>query len=400
MSDAESPKRRAQLVLVTPDGAVVGALPALSVDTPWWQHVEPVVERARQVFGIEVVVLRLLAADRDRPPGGQVTYLAEIAEPAPATSWRGTLEDHPLRRDYARPGGPAADLAWAETALATRGLHLTGKPVQVRTWNLSSLWRLPVADRAAWLKCVPPFMRHEGSLLRRLAGARVPTVLGAEAGRTLMADVPGLDLYDPTAAQAMAMVDLLVDLQRAWSGRIAVLLGLGVPDWRAPALIAAIADVVERTRSEIDAEDGVTLDRFVEDLPRRMAEAEACGLPDTLVHGDFHPGNVRGEGLDLTLLDWGDAAIGHPLLDQAAFLSRLSPDLVDETRARWLNLWRQAYPGADPARAEALLAPVAAARAAAVYRRFLDGIEPSEHPYHRADPANWLRRTAALLQPG
>ena len=400
MSDADATGRRAQLILVTPDGAVVGALPALSVDTPWWQHVEPVVERARRVFGVEVVVLRLLSADRDRPPGGQVTYLAEIAEPAPATPWRGTLEDHPLRLDYARPGGPAADLAWAETALAARGLRLAGKPVQVRTWNLSSLWRLPLGEGAAWLKCAPPFMHHEGPLLRRLVGARTPAVLGCEGGRTLLADIPGQDLHDPTAAQATAMVDLLVDLQRAWSGRISVLLGLGVPDWRAPALIAAIADVVDRTRPELLAEDAALLDRFVEDLPRRMAEVDACGLPDTLVHGDFHPGNVRGEGLDLMLLDWGDAAIGHPLLDQTAFLDRLSPDFADAARARWLDLWRQACPGADPARAEALLAPVAAARLAAVYRRFLDRTEPSEHPYHRADPADWLRRTAALLPRG
>ena len=35
---------------------------------------------------------------------------------------------------------------------------------------------------------------------------------------------------------------------------------------------------------------------------------------------------------------------------------------------------------------------------AAVYQRFLDNIEPSEHPYHRADPAEWLRRTAALVR--
>ena len=45
-----------------------------------------------------------------------------------------------------------------------------------------------------------------------------------------------------------------------------------------------------------------------------------------------------------------------------------------------------------------LLAPVAAARQAVIYRKFLDNIEPSEHPYHRADPARWLTRTAALVR--
>jgi hypothetical protein len=42
--------------------------------------------------------------------------------------------------------------------------------------------------------------------------------------------------------------------------------------------------------------------------------------------------------------------------------------------------------------------PLAAARQAVIYRAFLDGIEPSEHVYHRADPADWLHRTAVLLR--
>ncbi|MEO1248940.1 MAG: phosphotransferase, partial [Pseudomonadota bacterium] len=29
-----------------------------------------------------------------------------------------------------------------------------------------------------------------------------------------------------------------------------------------------------------------------------------------MVHGDFHPGNVRGDGNRLTLIDWGDCGIG------------------------------------------------------------------------------------------
>ena len=53
-------------------------------------------------------------------------------------------------------------------------------------------------------------------------------------------------------------------------------------------------------------------------------------------------------------------------------------------------------PGADPRRAAELLAPVAAARQAVLYQGFLDRIEPSEHPYHRADPALCLGRAGTL----
>jgi hypothetical protein len=44
-----------------------------------------------------------------------------------------------------------------------------------------------------------------------------------------------------------------------------------------------------------------------------------------------------------------------------------------------------------------LLAPVAAARQAVIYQRFLDNIEPAERVHHRADPADWLHQTAVIL---
>jgi hypothetical protein len=67
-------------------------------------------------------------------------------------------------------------------------------------------------------------------------------------------------------------------------------------------------------------------------------------------------------------------------------------------RAHWAQEWRDVVPGSHPVRAAALLAPIAAARQAVIYRRFLDNIEPSEHPYHVADPVMWLKRTATAAQ--
>jgi len=327
-----------------------------------------------------------------------VTYLAEVAEGVRAQSWTGVLDDHPRRQSFARPGGPAADLAWARARLAERGIRPTAPPTQVRTWNLSSLWRVPVEGQTVWLKVVPPFFAHEGALLALIGGARVPTVLGHNGGRMLLAEIVGEDLYAAGLPLQREMVNLLVDLQRLWTDRVAELLALGLPDWRAPALAAAIADVIDRMRDEISAEDRVTLAGFVRGLPSRFDEVAACGLRDSLVHGDFHQGNFRGDGRALTLLDWGDSGVGHPLLDLPAFFERVPSDAIGAVRAHWLQQWSKAVPGSDPARASVLLAPVATARQAATYRSFLDNIEPSEHRYHRADPAKCLIATAALVR--
>ncbi|MEX0853863.1 MAG: aminoglycoside phosphotransferase family protein [Bauldia sp.] len=394
------PARTARLVLVTPDGVVVGCLPPVEVSTPWWQDIGPVVQAARDRHGIDITVLRLLEAELDRPPGGCVTYLAEVAGPAPAEPWDGVLDDHPLRPPYARPGGPAADIRWAEAIIRARGLIPTDRPAQLRSWNLSSIWRLPTDHVPVWLKVVPPFFAHEGKVLAALAGEPVPTLLGNDGGRTLLAEIPGDDLYAAALPQLLAMVALLVGLQRPWLGRVNQLLALGLPDWRAPALRPAIEDVVERSTDALPKDARQILERFLSDLPRRFAEIAACGIGDTLVHGDFHPGNFRGDWDRLFLLDWGDSGVGHPLLDQPAFLERIGGRESEAVRGQWTRLWLEAAPGSDPARAATLLAPIAAARQAVIYQRFLDSIEPAEHPYHRADPALWLQRTAELARPG
>ena len=77
---------------------------------------------------------------------------------------------------------------------------------------------------------------------------------------------------------------------------------------------------------------------------------------------------------------------------------RAPANAVEPLRDQWTAEWEAALPGSDPRRAALLVAPVAAARQAVIYRKFLDNIEPSEHPYHSADPSNWLARTAQLVR--
>ena len=393
--------RIATMVLCTPTGQLLGQLPPFRAALPWWQEAQSLVGAVRDHYGVRVTVLRLLEAALPAPPGGEVTYLAELddglAGDLPLTPWDGVLERHPLRLPYAEAGGPVEVLAWAAAALSEHGLQQIGPPQQVRTWNLSGLWRIPVTGGSVWLKCVPPFFAHEGVVLARLQDGPVPRLLAHQGGKVLMSEIPGEDQYDAALPTLLVLVSMLVGLQEQWGGRVAELRALGLPDWTVPPLTEAIASVVRRTAPALLDGDRRRLDRLVDRLPERFASVEACGIPDSLVHGDFAPGNARGHDRDLVLLDWGDCGIGHPLLDQAAFMDRIPPAAVPEVHEHWNRLWRSAVPGCEPARAADLLAPVAAARLAVIYQAFLDQIEPSEHPYHRADPASWLTRAAALV---
>lgn len=388
--------RTAALVLTTADGEVIGHLPALPTATPWWQDVAPVVDAFRGAYGFEPVILRLLETERASPPGGRVTYLAEVDGHVAAQAWAGRLDDHPLRLAYARPGGPAADLAWARARLAERGLALAAAPVQIRTWNLSSLWRLPIAGGAAWLKVVPPFFAHEGAVIAELAAEATPRLLAHAGPRTLMEQSSGEDLYEAGPDLQERMIALLVDLQSRRLGQAEALLALGMADWRGPALGASLSTLAARLADGLDSPGRGRLAGFVAALPKRLASLADCGPGETLVHGDFHRGNFRGGKGALVLHDWGDCGVGHPLLDQTAFIDRIPEGDKARARQTWRQAWLAHAPGMDYDRAVSLVAPLAAARQALIYQGFLDAIEPSEHPYHAGDPDFWLARALDL----
>jgi thiamine kinase-like enzyme len=181
------------------------------------------------------------------------------------------------------------------------------------------------------------------------------------------------------------MVDRLVELQFRTIGRMGELSAVGLPDWRSDAFIEAI----RRLPVVLTADERSTLQALIADLPRRFAGLAACGLPETLVHGDPHPGNWRSDGASLVLIDWGDSGIGHPMLDVAAFVERT--DDKEPFVREFERAWKKRVPDSDPAEAMRIIRPIAALRQALIYQTFLDGIEPAEQVYHRADVPIWLR---------
>jgi hypothetical protein len=404
MSTPELPGRHVTLLLCDRAGDLLGTLPPFPVARPWWPEVGDVVMECWRRYAVEVAVLRILPAGSElKPHGGPVTYLAEVLSGEPTvrpTAWDrpAPVAEHPLRLPYARPGGPSAEVAWADDQLTAAGRPRTGEAVQVRTWNLSSIWRLPTAAGTIWLKAVPHFFAHEGEMLRRLDPEVVPPLVAAEGPRILLEEVAGEDHWGAPLPVLLRVVELLVGLQASWITRSAEVLAVGAPDWRAAALVPAVERLADRAGRSLDDEVRRRLDQLVADLPERLADVAACGLPDTLVHGDFHPGNTRGspdEDGRSVLLDWGDCGLGNPLLDQSAFLASIAEEHRDPVRQRWARLWEASVPGSDAVRAADLLTPVSALRQALIYQNFLDAIEPDERVYHAGDPAHWLGRAAA-----
>jgi hypothetical protein len=332
-------------------------------------EVAEMVATARRLHGADVAVLRILDTEPDLTNGGRVTYLAELLAGAPALQ-ETTLDNagHPLRPDYAKPGGPARSLAWAASVL--------DEPIELveqqRTWNLSAIWRLTTAGgRVMWLKQVPRFFFHEAVVLSYLKS--VPMHAFDDSGRMLLADIPGGDLYDAPYAVLEDIARQMVTIQLKAAGEVGTLLASGVPDRRGPRL-------ADRLRALHDAPW----------IGERLNAAAACGLPDTLVHGDLHPGNACGTPTRHVIIDWGDSFIGHPAFDIIRLSERLPEPEAARLQAFWAELWQAAVPGCDPLAAIEAVRPLAAVRNAMVYADFLANIEPSEHPYHSQDVDNCL----------
>lgn len=368
------------------------------VESPWWPEVDAIVDGLPSGAGVTVVRLLRAVPAPDHPMSGATTYLATAADVASLglelAPWsdRSILRPHPLRMPWADPLTARAGVDWA-----CEVIDPVGEPRQHKSWNLSSIWSLPTAERRAggraWLKSQPPFMAHEAVVMEALAGPTVPRPLATSDHGVLLPDLPGIDGHGAGVVDRCRIVGELVDLQVRSTGSVEELLATGVPDHRSSRLVGQLGALVAR----LAPDDGPLTD-LVAGLDERLARVAACGLPDVVVHGDAHPGNAR-IGCDRPhLFDWADSFIGHPLFD----LNRvIEPVTADDTAVRehWLGLWRRAVPASDPERALELMGPLVPLREAWLYQRFVDSIEPDEAICHRADVPDRLAAASSRRRP-
>ena len=400
--------RIASLVVVSPAGDLLGMLPPFELPVPYWQESADLIAAVDARFGVRVVVLRLLHAEPSPRAGGEVAYLVELVSgaldaellPVPEPLRASALSHDPKRMPWAELGGPARSLGWARAALEASGQG-SFNALQQRTWNLSTIWRLdPTVSTEAsiWLKQVPHFMRCESRVLRWLndvAPGSAPTLLATDdAGRTLLAHVPGDDLYGAPVALRHLILDQLHVIQRIAAEAAPELLSLEIPDLRG-AQRAADA----RRKLVAWAPDWPGLDVLLRHFEEQLAQLEECALPATLVHADNHPGNARGSQQGVALLDWGEAFIGNPVTDLLGLIGGLSQAEAAPLVAHWCASWKSVAPRSNPERALELAPFIAAMQGAATFAHFLHQIEQTEWPYHVQDVPRGLQAAAELLSP-
>ncbi|GAA1626244.1 hypothetical protein GCM10009733_023690 [Nonomuraea maheshkhaliensis] len=120
--------------------------------------------------------------------------------------------------------------------------------------------------------------------------------------------------------------------------------------WRAPALPKNL----NRALSGEEADRLQALAPYLVECAERLDEA---AVPATIVHRDFHPGNVVVRDNGILLRDWSFATVTTPLFDLASWLLDASEpdaaDYLDACFAAWSGTvpqerMRNAWPSRSP----------------------------------------------------
>ncbi len=223
--------------------------------------------------------------------------------------------------------------AWIDERLVDLGFGAAEQIRQIRSWPSSCVLHVKTSTTQYYFKALPNSGRVEIALTAYLArdfGRIVPELIAVQPERRWMLlaacsgrkleTVRDIALWERAAAR-------YAGLQVACITRVDDLTALGValrsPDSLAQR-IRALAEDVEALR--LGEPDGLSdaecrrLRAVVPQLQRRTEEIGACGIPLTLEHGDFWPGNIFVDDTSSTVIDWEDAVISHPFFSIAPLM--------------------------------------------------------------------------------
>ncbi len=370
---------RVTAVVVRPDDEALLVLPSglprveFAKDF-WFPDVDAPVRALREQLGIEACVLSCLD-DRQ----GQTAYLmVSVGSIPPEARWVASFDDplvakaraqlalpadSPVTPAWTRPGWYDETMPWIDEQLSLAGTPRTGVPAQVRSWGLSNVLRCPTAKGEVYFKALahsstirparadalPLLFAHEPLLLQGLSAARpgeVPAPLAIDEKRAWML-LP--DLGPPLAQQQD--VSLWIDslrgharLQRSFADQPDRLLSFTCVDRRLAVLDGEIDRLFgpNPATERLGPGERAKLPRRAEQLRAAISELAAIGVPETLLHGDLHPGNLAVRDGKVLAFDWTDAAVSHPFLDLVTFVDKRSPNSADpRVKDAYLAEWEE-----------------------------------------------------------
>lgn len=263
-----------------------------------------------------------------------VAALPEIIDaPAAFTEWlaeRDPGQVPPARPDWARLGWWPRLTGWIRAEVTARGWSITGPIIQKRTWGISTVVQVPTTAGTLFAKATSPIFSSEALKTRdlsRLAPKQMPQLLALDPDQDwllmMAADGPELaSVSDLAAWKAALAAHSHLQLAAISPGNR---LPSRFPDRRLRWLLARFQVILEDKgflETYLEPAVAAALPMVASNLRARADELRSLGIPDTVVHGDFHGHNVIAGAAGPVFLDWSDACLGHPFLDQLLLMTR------------------------------------------------------------------------------
>ena len=311
------------------------------------------------------------------------------------------------RNAYATRGWFAEASGWMEARLREAGRAPVGPIEQVKTWGISCVLRAPTVGGAVYLKAPSRHFAREAPVTALLATwypDRLPGVVAIDAARgwLLLEDV-GEPLFR-RSEQALweRALDLYAEMQRGCAERAPDLLRVGAADRSLRALREQIGTLADAPEVHADAAPEL-VDGLGQAAPRLRAlcdELAAQGVPQTLVHGDLHGGNVGVRDGRVRFFDWTDACVSHPFLDLVTLLP--PPERDRDAHARLRDRYLAGYEDVAPAerlrRAFDLAWCLGTVHQVVSYVGIVRSLEPAARTEFGGALGSWLRKGLERLE--
>lgn len=403
-----------------------------------WLQAGLLKQELQKTLGLEVNVLRRASyrADSDTHQAVSI-YVLEGHPPLAVTEgqWIGreTLTDLPLaspahrpiietyfteieggqvpeqRPPWARPGWYETATAWIKTELAQRN-HQVIEPIEpVRNWSLSYVLRARTNTSIFYFKAgaALPLFVNEAVLLSRLADSypdHIPKPLCIDAERRwmLLADCGPPIEENASMADKESLFRTFGQIQIEAAAQVEEMLAMGCLDRRLDKLTTQLEPLLNdpEATTELNEVERKQLHRLIPDLKARRDQLAGYGVPQTLVHGDLHTGNVALFQGKLLFFDWTDACVAHPFFDVMLTIN-WEEDAEIQTRLRdqYLSLWTAYEPMARLLELWSLAQPLFALHHAVSYQHIVAGLEATAKHELIAWPSYWLRKVLSFMQP-
>ena len=420
---------RAYVILLDPDGRRMltlepdGQLPAFDVPPVFYPEVEDLVRIVREVCGLDIAILRCLEggdANEGKPRLYSAICTSDDVETSSGFKW--TALDQPdfdageeaalgkiTRLEVERLSSPAqvdspvpwdSPTGWHQAALNWLDANLPpsqdGKPwraSQIRSWSISSVWRVTSAGTRLYFKASPRYFASEVAVTLDVADRFPnvsPSIVAAqpENGWMLMQDLGDVTLGTTDNAELWHdTMKTIAMVQHGYLGRFREMERLGIERRTTEAIVETVVNWTNDPASgEIrlfGEENEAALRRLgpnigrIESMARSLRE---LGVPPTLEHGDLDATNVFIRNGSPVLMDWSDACVSHPFFTPLTpSQARRHPELVDT----YLREWTSYGPMESLRRGFEVAKPLVALESAFHYHRNIVPYLPYPYPDFR-----------------